>query len=777
MMTGLETLISQASSHIGQIAIETLNEGEGKFLGIFDQRLNKKTEQAIAAASTTYTQQYFQRYGTVHLFGISPGVPLDSIYTEVSVWVSPEPELLDIVQNPSHEKKLPIQSVGNSRGTSIQHRQQLGMDTVDENRYLVVFGEPGSGKSTFLRKIGLDILNGKKLNKFVPRTYFPVLIDCQTLSSKKLHIEQNLVDLFRAYGFPLAEKLTKKALEQGKLLILLDGVDRLENEHRQETIAHIETVINQYPQNYFIVSDRMTAPKAWKKLMPVALSRFNSDQISQHIDRWYRAASGQQPPLTPPSKRHREPTATSCLSALQQPENQVSRRLAQVPWLLNLLCFVYDHRQTLPENEISLYQQAIELFLAKTGPHLNHSAIKSWLSQIAYQGLVKEKFCFSQSELMTQITPDVINSANAQTAEEMLQAIASPRGLLFPINDHQFTFAHGNLQDFFTALYILEHQLIATTVKTSFTSWRWQQVFVFLAGLRTPNADKLLLLIEAAGLESLNQDQEINQNSDSEGNKLKSLLDWTIGVTDATSDTIIVVAKQTAALFTVFALDQVFNHQNLLMKELDLTLHNDPLLAHSLKLTERLGLNLTEIIQNTRLLTNDLRQNLTFALSQPLDIDKSSRNLTRNLARKLAQDRARYLSLSFDRVLANQPEMSLDRARDLAFLSILAQQLQTIPVFNDLSKLIADLESLQSQIPSNNDSVEVHTQFRKLLWKTWLSHLNLDPQMLELSSEEKQSLIDYFSGCDLLVKCKAAALDVTPDTWQIISQRMLQPRE
>ncbi len=49
------------------------------------------------------------------------------------------------------------------------------------------------------------------------------------------------------------------------------------------------------------------------------------------------------------------------------------------------------------------------------------------------------------------------------------------------------------------------------------------------------------------------------------------------------------------------------------------------------------------------------------ALFHPLELDKLSRNLTRSLAGKLAQYRARYLSLSFAQILANQPEISLDR--------------------------------------------------------------------------------------------------------------------
>jgi hypothetical protein len=784
-MTGLQTLISQAAKNIHQITLETLNQGESKFLGIFEKRLGKKTEQAIAAASTLYVEQYLEKYGKINLFGFDTSVPLDELYTEMYCWLSPQPELLNSLENPRQESSLPSRSGEFANDPWIG--KQLALDTVHEHQYLVVFGVAGAGKSTFLRKIGLDTLQGKKLGKFLPRTYFPVLISCKTLKLPELNLEKCLVDLFRSARFPLAEKLTKKALEQGKLLILLDGVNELDSEQRPKTIAQIERFIEQYPNNYFIASDRIGHPNPWQKFIPVALSHFSLQQIAEGIHHWFTVVGDRENNLvSPPQTPKANVLAKSFIEALEQPEYQRHKIFAQVPLLLNLLCFLYFHNHNLPDNRILLYEQALEIVLGKISLKLNQSLVKSWLSQIAYQGLFAEKFCFLRTELISQMPGQICDGETKESPEDILNAIAIETGILLPISADLLTFAHPTLQEFFAAEYIIEHRLIANIVTESLTVWRWQEVLLFFSGLKSPNADKLLLLIEASTQEYLNPESDAQNDGKLElklelkkdANKLRSLLTWAEQATTRTSaknsETILPAAKRTAALFTAFALQQTFQQENPLINELDLTLNNDLLLINSLKLSNILGLNLTDIIHNTRGLTNDFRQNLTFALSHPLDIDKLSRNLTRSLARKLAQDRARYLSLSFDQVLANQPEISLDRARDLAFVGIVAQQLQTMSVFGDISPLVVALDELQTQIPGNNDSSEVHCQFRQLLWETWLNSFQLDPQLLNLTPGEKQTLTDYFSACYLLVKCRDVARNITPGTWEAISGRMVQ---
>ena len=765
-MTAPETFIDRSVSNISQIAIETLNEGEGKFLGIFDRRLHKKTERAIATASATYASQYFQSYGRANLFGIDLSVPLDSIYIEREFCLSFNPASLEFWQSPWNQNSLLKQQFRNDRQPSVDQnladRTELGIDPANQNRYLVVLGSNGAGKSTFLRKVGLDVLLGKKLGKFLPRTYIPMLIECKTLSHTAVSLEKYLVDLFDAADFPLAEKLTKKALEQGRLLILFDGVDELDRESRQKTIAQIEASIKKYPKNYFIVSDQIGLMNSWQKLMPVVLTNFDSAQITQSIESWFAAIDPQST------------AAASCLQALQQPEHQVAQMLAQVPLCLNLLCWVYYHRQTIPANRTLLYQQAIEIWLEQNFPQVNPAAIASWLEQIADQSLNTAKLYFSWSNLIGQMSAESNFAVNGASTEEILSKIVTSQGILSRISSDRLAFSHPSVQDFLTAKYILAHRLMTSTVKESLTGWRWQEVLVFVAGLRTPNADKLLLLIEAEAQTYIEADPTPDVENNSQ--KLISIWQWADQVTAPTNEAIAAAAKRTAAVFTVFSLQQAFDRQNPLINQLDVSPNHDPLLTNSLKLSQSLGIDLNIIIDNTRSLTNDFRQNLTFALSHPLDIDKLSRNLTRNVARKLAQDRARHLSLSFDRLLSDRPEMSLDRARDLAFVSILAQQLQTIPIFADISSLIAGLESLQAEIPSNNDSAQVHGQFRQSIWATWLASLEIDANRLQLTATEQRSLSEYFAGCCLLVKCRSAAVDVSPDTWQIICERIVKPR-
>lgn len=155
--------------------------------------------------------------------------------------------------------------------------------------------------------------------------------------------------------------------------------------------------------------------------------------------------------------------------------------------------------------------------LAQIAPKLNQAAIESWLAQIAYQSLVTEKLCFYRSDLIDQMPADIISSANGATAEEILEAIATDQGILSPISSDLLAFSHHSGQDFFAAKYILEHRLMAIAVKESLTVLRWQEVFLFVAGLRKPNADKLLLLIEAYAQEYIEPDKDRKKDANKNG--------------------------------------------------------------------------------------------------------------------------------------------------------------------------------------------------------------------------------------------------------------------
>lgn len=111
----------------------------------------------------------------------------------------------------------------------------------------MVLGQPGAGKSTFLRKTGLEALKGKKGG--FKHNCIPVFIELKSFTSSQIEIEKIIVEEFKICGFPSSEQFIAKALEQGKLLILLDGLDEVPTVNTNEVISKIQNFVDRYDKN------------------------------------------------------------------------------------------------------------------------------------------------------------------------------------------------------------------------------------------------------------------------------------------------------------------------------------------------------------------------------------------------------------------------------------------------------------------------------------------------------------------------------------------------
>ncbi|MCT7978495.1 NACHT domain-containing protein [Laspinema olomoucense] len=813
-----KTIVADAATSIAQIATDTLLEDKSKLLGIFPRTPDKKTKEAIAAAAETYVNLYLQRYATVDLLGTGDPVPLESLYVEMQVREMETPGMTNLNASPGESPpKSPIA-------------------VVNERDGVMFWGAPGSGKSLLLRKIGLEALRGTRFGGVVRRGYIPVFMPVKTLSGGEGEIEKAIADEFRRCSFPAADRLVREALAQGRFLILLDDLHTIPSFVIAEAIARLEGFIETYPKNRYIACSRSGVfNHQWRSFHPVAIAPLDDAQQVSLIRQWYHTPAATTPSgdllwedLQRPENAHARSLVELPLSltllclVYDKSHNLPENRAGLYLQTSHILLEAAGNIPTAPG--------------AAPSPEMNRELAKLWLAQLAFRSAIAERSVFSGADLSSRIpvhlldlhkdeyfpfsVPTNVNSGatenlnknpptfnltqknslptvptnpnekanhpsnknpsvsltptigeNRYRIEKMLEKIALGSGLLLQTGPDRFAFTQVTWQEYFTAIYIETYYLAAQISAKNLTLRHWQEIFLFVAGMRYPTADKLLILMESAAQKYLKT------------SKLRSLLRWASESTEDDGGKLSLAAKRTAALFLVVGLNAILEpdlsletpySRDSLVRQLKEMGEVESPANVALSLCDILGFNLSELITRASRLAEDFTKNLAFISDRPLDVEKSAGELTQELARKLARDRARQLVLDLDYLLDAPSNLALARARDLAFVSILTRLVEEAGIFKDCQEAIAALQSLQTEIPDTNAAYQVHYEFRDRIRQSWLTALNLSSDRLQLSPEENQALGDYFYANGLIVRCYHAASEVTPATWKVIQGRMLR---
>ncbi|MBD2182025.1 NACHT domain-containing protein [Planktothrix sp. FACHB-1355] len=703
-MLGVETIALEAAKNLAGIFVKNAWETGGKILGQLGETVDKKVQNLIFTASKQYVQNYSDRHGILKVLGMREPVALESVYTAVQFLDKWDIRRFESIEN---------LEISYRETRSFQPKNCLkrdGLKVANEKQYLMVLGGPGAGKSTFLRKLGLEVLKG--FQGGFEHECIPVFIELKGFRSENMDVQKSIVEEFRLCDFPNPEESTTKLLEQGKLLILLDGLDEVPAKVMNETIGQIQNFVDLYKNNRFIISCRTAAYRQnFRRFTDVAMAEFDNAQIKQFIGNWFHSELDKK-----------LGTAQKCWQLLQKRENAAAKELAQTPLLLTLLCLVYDRSQNFPANRSILYRKALRVLLEEWAAEkrilqdeiyqgMRTELEEILLAEIAHIGFEADRLFFSQQEVVSQIKAFLASNLNAPKhldGEGVLKAIAVQQGILVERAEDVFSFSHLTLQEYLTAQYITDHYQIPKLVAEHLNDKRWQEVFLLVTGLMRGGADELLLMMEKEAQKHINTP------------KLQGLLNWSNQVTEGTEGNFKPAAKRTTALFLALGRDR----------------------AH--ELASILSPNLGRILEITRVL--DLARAVNPNLERTL-------NSTRTPCRPATHTRA------FSRALTRA----------------LAQELQDIKIFKDVNftVLIARLEVLKAKAPGIDRSDNVHQGFNNRVSQTWLNALKIKPELICLCCQELQALEDYLYANLLIVKCKQAAVRMSPKIWEAIEARML----
>ncbi|GAB1542118.1 hypothetical protein NUACC21_47920 [Scytonema sp. NUACC21] len=442
-------------------------------------------------------QEYIQiKCGTMKVLTMTHPVQLDSIYANVSVLESVRGK-----QSKTIQELLTNLSSTSTIFSRLHYKigsQLAAVDAVKRYSKLLIWGRPGAGKTTFLKHLAVHSFQE------LGRQDIPIFISLKAFSDED--DRPNLVDAIKKELTPYIsepEQFIQELLEQGRCLILLDGLDEVAYAKSEAVYRTIDTFIKRYSKNRFVMTCRSGASDyTFPDFTEVAMADFDDNKIEVFVKKWF--ASSQELKL-----------ADSLLEEIEK--NRSIQELTPNPLLLTMLCLVFDDNYELPRNQYTLIHDAVDILLRKWDAsrrierhlanrfNLPHQRKVNLLSQIAYESFQQEphKHLWHQRELEEIIgdyienLPEVSSDTLAIDSLAILKTIEANHGLFIKQAQDIYSFSHLTFQEYFVANYIVDSQdieLLKEVVKQHLTNRHWREVFLMIAG-RLANADAFLRLI------------------------------------------------------------------------------------------------------------------------------------------------------------------------------------------------------------------------------------------------------------------------------------------
>ena len=259
-----------------------------------------------------------------------------------------------------------------------EEKYLTALEASNQSRLVVLVGGPGSGKSTFVKELTASIA-GKRLEE--PAGSLPVFITLRDLAPRlgaikeelaglqedkrrrklaQVVLDQAIADLETLNALEAGE-LVKEAFIAGKVHLVLDGLDEVPFDLREEVRDAVHAVTICHPLEKVIVTCRIRSYEGSAVLNGFErheLAPFNEEQINGFIEGWYKAALAHQSINAGELEERTEDLKEAALEPRL-------RKLAENPMLMTTMALVHQEKTELPRELVKLYNEAVDVLLRK----------------------------------------------------------------------------------------------------------------------------------------------------------------------------------------------------------------------------------------------------------------------------------------------------------------------------------------------------------------------------------------------------------------------------
>jgi len=276
-----------------------------------------------------------------------------------------------------------------------------------KNKRIMVLADPGMGKSTLLKMEAVSNAHSEreKLSNgeiTIDDVNFPILLRLYDLSEKAEEVFDAVIALVQR-EYPKTSKdiidLLKKKLENGKCVLMLDALDEVPGERRNELSRKLDLFVRNYDCPIICTSRIVGYGGSFlTDSKEVEIVPFSQKQTEKYIRTWFNLADIKDDSVS----------ADGLVRELKdKPQVQ---GLAQNPLLLSLICSLYQEKKiSLPARRCEIYEKAVDYILGewreKKKPQLKGREIakRRLLEYLAYHFTCESKEIFSSDDLFDKI--------------------------------------------------------------------------------------------------------------------------------------------------------------------------------------------------------------------------------------------------------------------------------------------------------------------------------------------------------------------------------------
>ena len=457
---------------------------------------------------------------------VNEPVPVDEIYVDVEILERPTKEFSSdkdgLLQTFQPEDRASFYTMGLGKPGRRLAGMKAAEQSFNRNLNLMVLGLPGAGKTTFLQHLLMQCLGGRV--PFLAHRV-PILMRLRdydfsassgNASSDKSSSRSILMDHIRRCLDCCSEAEFDALFQEGRLWVLLDGLDEVPKHDSKSVIRQIEQLVNHCGQNRIVLSCRTQATEhRFRQFLEVQIADFNENQVRQFAHRWFTAIA---PTEQKPQARQQ---ANRFVQQLDRPENQQIRDPAVTPILLNLTCAVFrDRNGRFYTRRSDLYREGLRLLLQDwdasrsidrqlSQGSLNIPQEESLLCYVALKKFQQPQYVLFEEEELTDSIANYLSQlpgasndwATLQSDSSAIrQSIAEAHGLFIQRAASIYSFSHLTFQEYFTAREIVtfakrDGPLAFSQLVQHLSEKRWYEVFLLTANMLS-GADELIRLIK-----------------------------------------------------------------------------------------------------------------------------------------------------------------------------------------------------------------------------------------------------------------------------------------